>query len=186
MVSAWRARDHGEDPEISPDDALTRLRFAFAALPDDVRRDLAAEAERAAWNYYAPDLEHLRIVRRREAEERERELAEEAERRRQRDKEREEEDRQREERRAAQRKAAEEARRQAEEDEAREREASEAMRRGSEAVRRGQPADLAEVSQMAKTRTYLTKVTRFGHIRNREEVDRARMAGLPSSRSSST
>lgn len=138
VLAAWHARDHGEDPEVAPEEALDRLRYAFSGLPDDLRCKLAAEAERTAWLYFSPDLEHLRIVQRREVEQAEQEQAEEAERQRQRDAEYEERKRQRDEEFAKAREAAEEEQRRAEEEETRRHEESERLRRESEATRRGE------------------------------------------------
>ncbi len=136
VISAWLARDEGREPQVNPDDALDRLRYAFASLPDDVRCALAAESERAAWAYHAPDIEHVRILRRREDEAR-------AEREAQKQREREEHDREfAEQGRAWQERqdrleAEQEAERRAEAEQAeRERQASEQARRQSEALRR--------------------------------------------------
>jgi hypothetical protein len=88
LVEVWRELDAGrEAPPVAADDALERMRSAFASLPDDTRCELAAAAEAAAWRYHRADLEHLRIVAAREAEEqqeveaaREREAAEQTQR----------------------------------------------------------------------------------------------------------
>jgi hypothetical protein len=70
LVEVWRALDAGrEPPPVAADDALERLRSAFASLPDDKRAELAAAAESAAWRYHRADVEHLRVVAAREAEE---------------------------------------------------------------------------------------------------------------------
>lgn len=136
VIAAWQAREDGREPQVNPDDALNRLRHAFASLPDDVRCALAAEAERAAWAYHAPDIEHVRILQRREAEAA-------AERRAQEQPEREEHEREQRAKSEA-RKAAHEAKMAEAEREAAERaeeqecqrQASEAARRSSEELRR--------------------------------------------------
>ncbi len=136
VIEAWQARDDGREPQVNPDDALDRVRHAFANLPDDVRCALAAEAERAAWSYHAPDLEHVRILQRREDDAA-------AERQAQQEREREQHDREfAEQQRAWQEEhdrwqAEQEAERQAEAEQAeRQRQASEQARRQSEALRR--------------------------------------------------
>ncbi len=68
VIRAWLARDEGGEPPVEPGDALERLRYAFASLPDDLRCRFAGEVEAAAWAYHAPDLEHVRAVARRDAE----------------------------------------------------------------------------------------------------------------------
>ncbi|MGI8903624.1 MAG: hypothetical protein ACR2IP_08215 [Solirubrobacteraceae bacterium] len=68
VIKAWLARDESREPQVDPDDASTRMAYAFSSLPDDVRCALTAEIERAAWAYHAPDVEHVRIVQRREDE----------------------------------------------------------------------------------------------------------------------
>lgn len=88
LVEVWRHLDAGgEPPPVTADDALERMRHAFASLPDDERAELAAGAEAAAWRYHGADVEHLRIGAAREAEEqqaadaeRDREAAEQAQR----------------------------------------------------------------------------------------------------------
>ncbi len=78
VIRAWVARDEGGEPPVEPGDALERLRYAFASLPDDLRCRFAGEVETAAWAYHAPDLEHVRAIARRDVEA---EAAREAERR---------------------------------------------------------------------------------------------------------
>jgi len=70
LVEVWRALDAGhEPPPVAAADALERMRSAFASLPDDTRAELAAAAESAAWRYHCGDIEHVRVVAAREAEE---------------------------------------------------------------------------------------------------------------------
>lgn len=69
LVEVWRELDAGrEPPPVAVDDALERMRHAFASLPDDKRAELAAAAEAAAWRYHRADVEHVRLVAAREAE----------------------------------------------------------------------------------------------------------------------
>lgn len=145
VIQQWMDRDAGEDPAVEPEEAFDRMRHAYASLPDDVRCEFAAEAERALWNYLQPDIEHLRIVRQREAEERQREEAEKAEQERQRRIEHEEADRKWKEQHAARQEEIERLRREREEEEARQRAESEAARRASEAARRGEVVTRGQV-----------------------------------------
>lgn len=69
IVRSWQARDAGDEPEMDAGDCFDRLRYAFSALPDDLRAEVALECERTAWTYHGPDLDHLRIVTEREAQE---------------------------------------------------------------------------------------------------------------------